>query len=200
MIVESRYPWDEQITVTVTGTSAEPWTLSLRVPAWCADMRLTINGTPTPARAQIQNGYLQLNRSWHTGDEVLLTLAMPARLVAAHPRVDATRGAAALARGPLVYCLEHADMPAELGLFEDLELDPGSPAAIAFHSNGLAPVTMRVKAVVRAAHDVSLYQDLRRATTKTATTATVTAIPYFLWANRKPGPMRVWIPLAAQWE
>jgi DUF1680 family protein len=25
--------------------------------------------------------------------------------------------------------------------------------------------------------------------------ATVPAIPYFLWANRAPGPMRVWIPL-----
>jgi hypothetical protein len=23
----------------------------------------------------------------------------------------------------------------------------------------------------------------------------LTAIPYFAWANRQPGPMRVWIPL-----
>jgi uncharacterized protein len=27
--------------------------------------------------------------------------------------------------------------------------------------------------------------------------ATARAIPYFLWANREAGPMRVWIPLAA---
>jgi len=200
LTVETRYPWDGQITVTVTDTPADPWTLSLRVPAWCADVWLTINGTSTPAPARIQNGYLRLNRIWHIGDEVVVALAMPARLVAAHPRVDATRGAAALARGPLIYCLEHADVPAWLGLFEDIELDPESPAAIVFHSNGLAPVTLGAKAVVRAADDVPLYQDLRRVTTKRATTATVTAIPYFLWANREPGPMRVWIPLAAQGE
>ena len=29
---------------------------------------------------------------------------------------------------------------------------------------------------------------------------TVPAIPYFLWANRAPGPMRVWIPVAAREE
>ena len=32
------------------------------------------------------------------------------------------------------------------------------------------------------------------------TAVTVPAIPYFLWANRAPGPMRVWIPLAAREE
>jgi DUF1680 family protein len=26
----------------------------------------------------------------------------------------------------------------------------------------------------------------------------LTAIPYFLWGNRTPGPMRVWIPVATQ--
>jgi DUF1680 family protein len=193
--VETRYPWDEQITVTVAGTRAEPWTLSLRVPAWCSDARLTVNGTPAPARAR--DGYLRLHRVWHLGDEVVLTLAMPARLVAAHPRVDAVRGAAALVRGPIVYCLEHADMPAGGTLFEDYELDPASPVAVGYHGSGLFPVTLRVRVRARAAQDRSLYRDLHTGGT-TAATATVTAIPYFLWANREPGPMRVWIPLAVQ--
>ena len=196
--VQTRYPWDEQITVTVTETTTEPWTLSLRVPAWCADVRLTVNGTPAPARSRVQDGYLRLNRIWHTGDEVVLTLAMPTRLVASHPRVDATRGTAALVRGPIVYCLEHADMPA--GLFEDFELDPRSPIAISYHSSGLAPVTLLVGVRLRAADQEPLYRDLNRPDTPSAPAVTVTAIPYFLWANREPGPMRVWIPLAAQGE
>ncbi|MEV4280726.1 glycoside hydrolase family 127 protein [Actinoplanes xinjiangensis] len=192
--VATRYPWDEQITVTVTGTTADPWRLSLRVPAWCTDVRLTVNGTPAPARAQ--GGYLRLHRIWHPGDEVVLTLAMPARLVAAHPRVDAVRGAAALVRGPIVYCLEHADMPADGTLFEDWELDATAPVAVAHHGSGLAPVTLRVRVRARTAQDRPLYRDLRTGGS-TAATATVSAIPYFLWANREPGPMRVWIPLAA---
>ncbi|SDT80096.1 glycoside hydrolase family 127 protein [Actinoplanes derwentensis] len=190
--VRTTYPWDEQINVTVTSDSANPWALSLRVPAWCADVRLTINGTPAPGRSQVHDGYLRLHRIWHAGDQVVLTLAMPARLVAAHPRVDAVRGAAALVRGPLVYCLEHADTTGSL--FEDLELDPAAPISVAYHSSGLSPVTLRVRVRVRPLGNVALYRDLG-STAAGAATATVTAIPYFLWANREPGPMRVWIPL-----
>ncbi|GAA1586290.1 glycoside hydrolase family 127 protein [Actinoplanes couchii] len=191
--VTTRYPWDEQITVTVAATDDEPWALSLRVPAWCSDVRLTINGTVAPVLAQ--DGYLRLHRIWHAGDQVILTLAMPARLVAAHPRVDAVRGTAALVRGPLVYCLEHVDTPDVL--FEDLELDPSAPISVAYHSGGLSPVTLRALVRVRPPEAVDLYRGLTR-TVPPAATDTVTAIPYFLWANREPGPMRVWIPLAAR--
>ncbi|MFC7534225.1 glycoside hydrolase family 127 protein [Actinoplanes sp. GCM10030250] len=194
--VETSYPWDEEVTVTVTGSPATPWTLSLRVPAWCDDVRLTVNGTPAPARGQITGGYLRLHRTWHTGDRVSLTFAMPARLVTAHPRVDAVRGTAALARGPLVYCLEHADLPALV--LEDLELAPDPAVAVAHHSAGLAPVTLRVPVRVRPAGGEPLYRDLPRTTEPRPSAAVVTAIPYFLWANRAPGPMRVWIPLATQ--
>ncbi|MFF0373586.1 glycoside hydrolase family 127 protein [Actinoplanes missouriensis] len=200
--VETRYPWDEQITVTVTSSPDDPWTLSLRIPAWCDDVRLTVNGTAAPAGPQIHDGYLRLNRIWHEGDRVVLTLAMPARLVAAHPRVDATRGTAALVRGPIVHCLEHADIPATGPFaghcFEDLELDTGSPVSVAYHSSGLAPVTLQIPLRLQNRGDAPLYRDLNSTGTPPAATATVTAIPYFLWANREPGPMRVWIPLAAQ--
>ncbi|GGN95861.1 hypothetical protein GCM10010112_86590 [Actinoplanes lobatus] len=202
--VETRYPWDEQITVTVTSPSDQPWTLSLRIPAWCPDARLAVNGTPAPSRDQVKDGYLRLHRIWHPGDRIVLTLAMPVRLVAAHPRVDAVRGTAALTRGPLVHCLEHADLPTSGplagALFEDLELDPAAPAAVAYHGSGLAPVTLRVGVRLRTASGGPLYRDLNRTGPPPAATTTVTAIPYFLWANREPGPMRVWIPLAPREE
>jgi DUF1680 family protein len=130
------------------------------------------------------------------GDTVSLVLAMPPRALAAHPRVDAVRGSAALARGPVIYCLEHSDLPPGLP-FEDLELDPSAPLSEVEHS--LAPVA--VLATLRVRPDISdtLYRPL--AFDGPGTTAvTVPAIPYFLWANRAPGPMRVWIPLAAREE
>ncbi|WP_045745914.1 glycoside hydrolase family 127 protein [Actinoplanes rectilineatus] len=194
--VDTRYPWDEQITVTVSSASDTPWTLAMRVPAWCDAPRLIVNGTQAPARGQIQDGYLRLHRSWKPGDTVVLTLTMPSRLVAAHPRVDASRGAVALARGPLVYCLEQADVPADHDV-EDLALDPAAPLAVSYHSGGLSPVTLRVPMRVRSSNFVPLYSDISSFKT---TAATVTAIPYFLWANRSPGAMRVWIPLATREE
>ncbi|MFF5297593.1 glycoside hydrolase family 127 protein [Paractinoplanes globisporus] len=190
--VRTSYPWDERIDITMTTAGDGPWTLALRVPAWCREARLSVNGNLV--RAGAQEGYLRITRSWKAGDVVTLVLAMPPRAVAAHPRVDAVRGSAALARGPVVYCLEHADVPAGT-LFEDLELDVSVPLTTADHP--LAPAA--IMAALRARPDTSdlLYRPLEAATAGT-TAVSVPAIPYFLWANRAPGPMRVWVPLAAR--
>jgi DUF1680 family protein len=177
--VETAYPWSETVSLTVTAAAERPWTLSLRVPVWCTDARLTVNGSLV--RTGAQEGYLRLTRRWHEGDRVELTLAMPPRLITPHPRVDAVRGTAALARGPVVYCLEHADLPSPLAgaVFEDLCLDASAPLAAVADATGLAPVRLDARIRHRAEEAA----------------ATVALIPYYLWANRTPGPMRVWIPL-----
>ncbi|GIE94634.1 hypothetical protein Ari01nite_20990 [Paractinoplanes rishiriensis] len=196
LAVRTDYPWDERITLTVTAAGGPgPWTLALRVPSWCRDARLSVNGSVV--RTGAQEGYLRLNRTWKAGDRVELTLAMPARIVAAHPRVDAVRGSVALARGPVVYCLEHADLPPHLSgtLFEDLELDLSRPLELG--TGTLAPVTIRVPVLVRDDADGSLYRPYPPSAVGDGRAATVPAIPYFLWANRAAGPMRVWIPVAA---
>ena len=192
--VSTRYPWDEQITISVTRDAGEPWTLALRVPGWCAEARLTVNGEPADRPGE--DGYLRLHRTWRAGDQVVLTLVMPPRLITAHPRVDAVRGTAALARGPLVYCLEHADVSLPGVVFEDLALDPAVPVRVAYDQDGFAPVTLRTPVVALSAEPDSLYRDGTAGDRPAGTAGTVAAIPYFLWANRSPGPMRVWIPLA----
>jgi DUF1680 family protein len=192
--VSTRYPWDEQITVAVTEDAVRPWTLALRVPGWCRQTRLTVNGEPVEAIAE--DGYLRLRRAWAAGDRVVLTLAMPPRLITAHPRVDAVRGTAALARGPLVYCLEHADVTLPGVVLEDLALNPAVPVEISYDQDGFAPVTLQAPVVALTAEPDSLYRDSPHHTDPAGTAATVAAIPYFLWANRAAGGMRVWIPLA----
>ena len=192
--VRTLYPWDERIDITVTAAGDGPWTLALRVPAWCWDARLSVNGALV--RAGAQEGYLRVTRSWTAGDVVTLVLAMPPRAVGAHPRVDAVRGSAALARGPVVYCLEHADLPSGV-LLEDLELDISAPLSVGDHE--IAPAA--ILAIVRRRPDSPdvLYRPLGPSPAGEEP-MTVPAIPYFLWANRAPGPMRVWIPLAAREE
>jgi DUF1680 family protein len=195
--VNTEYPWDGRISIRVRQSDDGPWTLALRVPEWCADARLSVNGAVV--RSGAQQGYLRLTRIWRPGDEAELVLSMPPRLIAAHPRVDAVRGTAALARGPIIYCLEHADVPTVLSgtVFEDLELDPAAPLA-AVPGDELVPV--RLHATIRAGASVPdlLYRPLDPGGATDAITATVAAVPYFLWANRAAGPMRVWIPLAAR--
>jgi DUF1680 family protein len=103
----------------------------------------------------------------------------------------------ALARGPVVYCLEHADLPAELAgtLFEDLELDPAGPLELG--RSELSPVTIRIPVRVRRSTSDDLYGPFPGGDPSPTDPVTVPVIPYFQWANRAAGPMRVWIPLAS---
>ena len=81
-------------------------------------------------------------------------------------------------------------------VFEDLSLEPGS---LSLTEDGFAPVSILASLRIAPAGPDPLYRPLG-ATFPLGETLTVPAIPYFLWANREPGPMRVWIPLAAREE
>lgn len=111
-----------------------------------------------------------VERTWTAGDTVILTLDLTPRITRPHPRVDAIRGCVALERGPLVYSLEETDQTATP--FEDLRIDPSHPI------------------------DVVERPDLLGGTIALQSDA-LTAIPYFQWANRDRGAMRVWIPMTS---
>jgi DUF1680 family protein len=191
--VSTAYPWDERVEIAVESPAGE-WTLSLRVPAWCEAPAVTIDGEPVPATADAQ-GYLRLRREWSGPAHVVLELPMPVRVIAPHPRIDAVRGCVALARGPLVYCIEQADHPGVA--LEDLRIDPAAPPAPAGAAAELGvPVTLVGPATVRSEAPEELYP--AHPATATTTPAELTAIPYFRWANRGPNAMRVWIPTQSQ--
>jgi DUF1680 family protein len=54
-------------------------------------------------------------------------------------------------------------------------------------------VTLSAKAT---AIDMSEWRDLYRTSPPQESEATLTALPYYLWANRSKGSMVVWIPEA----
>jgi hypothetical protein len=195
--VSTDYPWRGQISLRVTATGGQPWGLHLRVPAWCSGAEISVNGLPQAAEPA--GGWLHLVRRWQPGDVVELDLPMPARLTTGHPRADAIRGCVAIERGPLVYCLEQADLPAGARL-DDVAIDSGSPP-LAHERAGLlgGVITMTAAGYLRQAEaghgDAAWwpYQPAGKADEGWAE-LTLTAVPYFAWANRGPGAMRVWIP------
>jgi DUF1680 family protein len=191
--VATDYPWQGRVTVTVEPATTGPWTLSLRLPAWCADATAELDGRVVPAVAV--DGYLRLRREWAPGTRIVLNLSMPAELVEAHPRVDAVRGCVALRRGPVVYAFEQADLPGHAEL-ADVRLDPAAPVTVTAHDIGaLAPVTLTAGGRWHPDGDVALHRPYRPVDAVAPTPLALTAIPYFLWCNRTPGPMRVWIPV-----
>jgi DUF1680 family protein len=178
----------------VDSTIDEPWTLALRVPAWCEEVSVRIDGVAVASPPEA--GYLRLTRVW-SGQVIELSLAMPPRVLAPHPRIDAVRGCVALARGPLIYSLEQSDLP-QATILEDVALDPS--LLVDVHRDGgetAIPVSLAARGQARNATPSPLYQPFSAGAGQQSTPVTLTAVPYFLWGNRRPGPMRVWIPMAA---
>ena len=185
LAVRTGYPWHGRVTVEVVEAPDRPWTLSLRVPRWCRSAMLTGPGGTRPRAAG--TGYAELTRPWKAGDTTVLELDLPVRVTEPDPRVDAVRGCVAIERGPLVYCLESADLTPGTRL-EDLRWDRRrEPAAVLRPDIGDAVVGITVPVVRRAAGGSGPAE-------AGAAGLSAGAIPYFAWANRGAEAMRVWIP------
>jgi DUF1680 family protein len=176
--VATGYPWDGTVEFEVRATGEAPWTLALRIPAWTSDADLAVNGQPVGERAH-PGDYAKIRRQWTRGDVVTLKLPMPPRLTRPDERIDAVRGCVAIERGPLVYCLEQVDQPPG-ALVDQVRIDDG-PLTAAARPGLLGGIT-----VVEAPGRVPA----------SGAAVTLRAVPYFMWANRGLGAMRVWIPLA----
>jgi uncharacterized protein len=184
-----------QVRLTVSETPAHAWTLSLRVPGWSQATLLRVNGQPVNATADAR-GYARIERVWTAGDVVELELSMTPHLVEAHPWVEATRGCAAIERGPLVYCLEQLDQSAPI---YDLQIDTGAPLETVWQPDlleGVQVVKTSGYAIDRAEWEGRLYRPLQPNGSQARTPVTLTAIPHYAWANRGPNAMKVWVPRA----
>lgn len=187
---KTAYPWKGVIAIAVKPEKASVWTLALRVPGWCRGAGLAVNGKAIEAGPITKKGYVRIRREWKNGDRVEMALPMPPERVEAHPAVRQDCGRIALQRGPLVYCLEEADNGPGLN---DIVLPRDARLAVKYDKalfDGSIPV---ITALSRRCSPEGWKDTLyRRAGSKTKA-VTVKAIPYFMWANRQPGEMLVWI-------
>jgi DUF1680 family protein len=186
----TNYPWDGDIHFALTPEHPTHFKLALRIPAWCRDYHLEVNGSPLSP--ELTNGYAVIAREWHTGDEVVLRLAMPVERIAAHPNVRQDAGCIALQHGPVVYCLEEADNGPHLA---NIVMPRDARLTTQFDANLFGGVNVVTGGAVRAepqAWPGELYQP-RSVVNYSQSPVALKAIPYCFWANRDPGEMRVWI-------
>lgn len=197
--VTTDYPWQPTVTVTVLESPGQPWELAVRRPGWCESIAVT--GPELTGSAGLNDtgdGYLRARRAWAPGDRITVEFGMPARVLAAHPAVDAVRGCVALARGPLVYCLEQSGQPAGTTL-DDLVIEPGTLTETAAADDGTVSLTGTGRTGAASGWAEHLYRPVDAdgtADSPPGVPVRWTAVPYYRWANREPSPMRVWLPLA----
>ena len=70
-----------------------------RIPGWCSDPEISVNGNPTATLPPVLDGYITIDRHWLDGD--IVQLALPMRVTA----ISRDYGAAGLRLGPLVLAL-----------------------------------------------------------------------------------------------
>jgi DUF1680 family protein len=181
--VTTDYPWSGLVTLRVLAAPQDARGLALRIPAWSTSTSFKINHFAERTVAP-QAGYLRLHREWRPGDEIALHLDMTPRWTYPDRRVDAIRGCAAVERGPLVYCFEQVD---QLVRLDEMAVRPG--ARLTEREVDLDGVGRTIQVSVAARH-------VPPAPEQPVPRVSAVAIPYFLWDNRGPGSMRVWIPSA----
>ncbi len=69
------YPFEETIRVTVDPERDASFPLYFRIPAWCAQPRIAINGAAVSALPD-GKGFVRIERPWAKGDRVALTFPM----------------------------------------------------------------------------------------------------------------------------
>lgn len=187
---DSDYPWHDRITLTVTAADgAMP--LHVRIPGWSTDAAITVNGEAVAVSAPAV--YTRIERRWVAGDVIELVLPMPVRVLRGHRLAEEIGNQVAVQRGPVVYCLESADL-AEGVVLEQAAVRRGTALRpVRTEIAGHRMVALETELTVLPVKDASgLYADLEEAPLRTLSSRLV---PYFAWGNRGAGEMSVWLPL-----
>lgn len=194
LTVEQRsdFPWNGHVEYTVSlpaSATDSSVRFGLRIPGWSlGSYALTVNGKSAVAQPEDGFVYLMVN----AGDT--LELDMSVKFVRANSRVRSDAGQVAVMRGLLVYCVEQADNPGDLWNYRLADGVDAAAAKTEFQSDLLGGVdTVSLPAVREQADsdDAALYASADVAPTTEA--AILTLVPYYSWANREVGQMRVWL-------
>ena len=98
-ILESTdYPFKENIQFKIEVKNKLQFPFHLRIPEWCKNPTVVINGTVVPANTA--NNIVVLNREWSNGDIIVLNLPMDFRYSRWY------ENSLGIERGPLVYALK----------------------------------------------------------------------------------------------
>ncbi|MDR1631955.1 MAG: glycoside hydrolase family 127 protein [Dysgonamonadaceae bacterium] len=185
----SDYPWDEEVTLTFNKMPGKNLAVYLRIPGWCKNVSLSVNGKPEFQNSR-SGSYVKLERTWKAGDKISLTLSMKPVLMESNPLVEETRNQVAVKRGPVVYCLESPDLREghvfDITLPVDIQLIPKEAnieSSRFIVLEGLARINGNTQ------WDNTLYREIKPADKHTP----VRLIPYYAWGNRGKSEMTVWM-------
>ncbi len=188
---ETDYPWKGKVGITIINEGAGEFALAARIPGWAAGTTAKLNGEEINIAENSVNGYLVIKRVWGNSDILELDIPLKVRKLYSHPEIKQDVNRVALARGPLVYCLEAVDNELPLNR---IYIGADTEFQDEFREDMLGGVTVLTgKARGKVSEDWG--KELYREEPAKWCDLDVLAIPYYLWDNRDPGEMLVWVSL-----
>ena len=179
------YPWSGDITFRVSNPNKLPKRLAVRIPEWSAKWDLEVNGNPV--KLESADGFVSVDVSSET-TEIHLVLDMSVRRVRASLNVRADIGKLAVARGPIVFCMEQCDNEGPLWV-DGMAVD--SPVEERYDAKLLEGVeVLTVKGSRLESQHAGQYYTADAPLGEHE--EKLTMIPYYAWCNRSEGQMQVW--------
>jgi DUF1680 family protein len=192
----NNYPWNGALSFNINPDVPSDFALRIRIPGWAraeaiplnlysfknksiAKLSLKLNGKSISYK--MENGYAVIHRKWLKGDQIQLDLPMDVKKVIANKALTDDQNKIALQRGPVMYCAEWKD-------------NTGSVSNLIIPAN--AQFTPVNKPDLLNGVTVLKGEAVEKSTTSAVSKKVeFTAIPYYSWANRGKGEMKVWLPV-----
>ncbi len=182
--VSSQFPWNGNVRLTRLDNGGND-TLKLRAPSWEPNAPLAVNGKAM--KLAVSQGYRTIQRNWKNGDVVTVDFSLPVRRLTANPLAKDLNGRTAFARGPLVYAFEQVDQTADIDAVSVPISETFKPKM-----TNLWGGTMQIEGtgyIGGGQWTGGLYDSAA-----SPTPVKLVGVPYYVWDNRKAGPMQVWLP------
>jgi DUF1680 family protein len=187
---DTDYPWDGKIDIALDPETEKEFTVLLRIPGWARNeaipgglysfyeqdsskVQISVNGENI--NTSLTKGYAIIQRNWKKGDVISMVLPMNPRKLIADERIIEDRDRVAVQRGPIVYCTEGVD-----------------------NDNDILTLTYDKDMMLESVYESTLLDGIQVISTQTRKSddeesREVKLIPYFLWNNRGPSEMQVWL-------
>ena len=198
--MESALPWSGKTIVHIkAGDNKKPFTVAFRIPGWCrGQYKASIDGLAISElddkkfQTAAKNGYLYITSVWNGETAIAIEFETKLRAISSNPAVKENAGKVAFTRGPITYCMEQADNGADLWEISVIPKKLADSECIEGKIEGVDVTFADVPGIrTRQAKSDALYMDYTEGETEEVK---VRLVPYFAWANRGEGQMRVWIP------
>ena len=193
--VDTRYPWDGDVTIRVFPEKTDEFSVMLRIPRWAPGAKVRINNEEVPVNET--GRYIEIKRTWSTSDTIKLSIPMEVKLLVAHPLATNNYLKVAVRRGPFVYCAEGADNPGVDPREIVVDLDSATFEAEWREDllGGVVAIKGRGYVQNTQAFGNELYTEYKKVAQNLVSRKEIvfTLIPYYAWNNRGANPMTVWI-------